>query len=115
MSIRDLGEDLACITQQGKLQEIPGICHDLSEVIDEYARTRKVRRYEQECKGIPQGLIDLMSIPGLGPKTLALLRNLISGQRNVHCVEAESHELDLPDQRCRCPQSRSSAARMLDR
>jgi len=42
-------------------------------MIDEYARTRKVRRYEQECKGIPPGLIDLMSIPGLGPKTLALL------------------------------------------
>jgi DNA polymerase (family 10) len=73
VSIRDLEEDLASIAQQGKLQEIPGIGHDLSEMIDEYARTRKVKRYEQECKGIPSGLIDLMSIPGLGPKTLALL------------------------------------------
>jgi DNA polymerase (family X) len=35
--------------------------------------TQKVKRYDQECKGIPPGLIDLMSIPGLGPKTLASL------------------------------------------
>ena len=74
VSIRDLEEDLASIAQQGKLQEIPGIGHDLSEMIDEYVRTRKVKRYDQECKGIPPGLIDLMSIPGLGPKTLASLR-----------------------------------------
>ena len=53
VSIRDLEEDLASIAQQGKLQEIPGIGHDLSEMIDEYVRTRKVKRYEQECKGIP--------------------------------------------------------------
>jgi len=73
VSIRDLEEDLASIAKQGRLEEIPGIGHDLSEMIDEYARTRKVKRYEQECKGIPPGLIDLMGVPGLGPKTLALL------------------------------------------
>jgi DNA polymerase (family X) len=73
VSIRDLEQDLAAIAQQGKLEEIPGIGHDLSEMIDEYVHTRKIKRYEQECKGIPPGLIDLMSIPGLGPKTLALL------------------------------------------
>ena len=73
VSIRDLEADLASITQQGKLEEIPGIGHDLSEVIEEYVRTQKVKRYDQECNGIPPGLIDLMSIPGLGPKTLALL------------------------------------------
>jgi DNA polymerase (family 10) len=83
VSIRDLEEDLASIAQQGKLQEIPGIGHDLSEMIDEYARTRKVKRYEQECKGIPPGLIDLMSIPGLGPKTLALLRKKF----HVSCLD----------------------------
>ena len=73
VSIRDLEADLASITQQGKLEEIPGIGHDLSEMIEEYVRTQKVKRYDQECNGIPPGLIDLMSIPGLGPKTLALL------------------------------------------
>jgi len=83
VSIRDLEEDLASIAQQGKLEDIPGIGHDLSEMIDEYVRTRKVKRYEQECKGIPPGLIDLMSIPGLGPKTLALLHEKF----HVSCLD----------------------------
>jgi len=73
VSIRDLEEDLASIAERGKLEDIPGIGKDLSEMIDEYVRTRKIKRYERECKGIPPGLIDLMSIPGLGPKTLAQL------------------------------------------
>jgi len=90
VSIRDLEEDLASIAQQGKLQEIPGIGHDLSEMIDEYARTRTVTRYEQECNGIPSGLIDLMSIPGLGPKTLALLHKKFK----VSCLEDLMASLD---------------------
>jgi DNA polymerase (family X) len=73
VSLRDLKEDLASIAEHGKLEDIPGIGKDLSEMIDEYVRTRKIKRYERECKGIPAGLIDLMSIPGLGPKTLAQL------------------------------------------
>ena len=73
VSIRDLEEDLASIAEQGKLEEIPGIGKDLSEMIDEYVRVRRIKRYEQECRGVPPGLIELMSIPGLGPKTLAFL------------------------------------------
>jgi DNA polymerase (family 10) len=66
-------QDLATFSEQGELEDIPGIGKDLSEMIDEYIRTRRIKRYEQECKGIPMGLIELMSIPGLGPKTLAQL------------------------------------------
>ena len=73
VSIRDLEEDLASIAQQGKLEQIPGIGKDLSEMIEEYLRTGQIKRYEQECRDIPPGLVELMSIPGLGPKTLALL------------------------------------------
>jgi DNA polymerase (family 10) len=73
VSIRDLEEDLAAIADQGKLEDIPGVGKDLSEMIEEYVRTGKIKRYEHECKGLSAGLIELMSIPGLGPKTLALL------------------------------------------
>lgn len=75
VSIRDLEEDLASIQKAGKLEEIPGVGKDLSEMIEEYVRTGKIKRYERECKGIPPGLIELMSVPGLGPKTLALLHS----------------------------------------
>ena len=73
VSIRDLKEDLSSIAKAGKLEEIPGIGKDLSEMIAEYVATHKIGRYEKECRGIKPGLIELMTVPGLGPKTLALL------------------------------------------
>jgi len=84
VSIRDIEEDLASIAAAEKLEEIPGIGKDLSEMIEEYVRTGAITRYERECRGIPQELIDLMSIPGLGPKTLALLH------RKAHVNDFES-------------------------
>ena len=77
VSIRDLEEDLSVIAQKGELEEIPGIGKDLSEMISEYVATRKMKRYERECRGIPSGVIELMNIPGLGPKTLALLHKRV--------------------------------------
>lgn len=92
ISIRDLKEDLAAIAEAGKLQEVPGIGKDLSEMIEEYIETREMKRYARECKGIPDELIDLMSIPGLGPKTLALLHKK-AGVRKFddlkRCLESE--------------------------
>ena len=46
-------------------------------MISEYVATRKMKRYERECRGISSGLIELMNIPGLGPKTLALLHKRV--------------------------------------
>jgi hypothetical protein len=40
-------------------------------MIEEYIHRHRIRRYDQETRGIPNGLIDLMNIPG--PKTVALL------------------------------------------
>ncbi len=93
VSIRDLKEDLAGIAEQGKLQDVPGIGKDLSEMIQEYIGTQKMKRYAQECKGIPDELIDLMSIPGLGPKTLALLHEktgVTSFEGLKRCLEGEA-------------------------
>lgn len=73
VSIRDLEEDLASLSKEGRLEEIPGVGKDLAAMIEEYVRTGHIKRYERECKGIPPGLIELMNIPGLGPKTLAML------------------------------------------
>ena len=96
VSIRDLEEDLSSIAQKGKLDDIPGIGKDLSEMISEYVTTRKIKRYERECRGIPAGLIELMSIPGLGPKTLALLH------KRVHVSNFEDLKRCL-DTGCACP------------
>lgn len=72
-SIRELDEDLAEIAAQGKLEEISGIGKDLAGKIEEALRTGHVRDCDRECKSIPDSLLPLFEIRGLGPKTIALL------------------------------------------
>jgi len=57
VSIRDLKEDLSSIAKAGKLEEIPGIGKDLSEMIGEYVTTGKMSRYDKECRGIRPSLV----------------------------------------------------------
>jgi DNA polymerase (family 10) len=72
-SLRGLDQDVTGLAREKKLEEIPGVGHDLSEMIEEYIDTGHIRRCEREMRGVPDTLIEMMDIPGLGPKTLALL------------------------------------------
>ncbi len=72
-SLRGLDQDVDELARAGKLEDIPGVGHDLSEMIEEYLKTGHIRRIEQESRHVPDELIEMMDIPGLGPKTLALL------------------------------------------
>jgi DNA polymerase (family 10) len=72
-SLRGLEQDLTEMARAKKLEEIPGIGHDLSGMIEEYIKTGHIRRCEQEIGSIPAELTEMLDIPGLGPKTLALL------------------------------------------
>jgi DNA polymerase (family 10) len=72
-SIRELDEGLAKIAAEGKLEEIPGIGQDLAGKIEEALRTGHVRQCDQECGRIPDSLLVLFEVRGLGPKTIDLL------------------------------------------
>lgn len=70
--ISELPEDLRKIYREGKLEEIPGIGEGIAKKIKEYIETGKMKKAEEVLSKIPSGLIPLMSIPSLGPKTIAL-------------------------------------------
>ncbi|HEY7182640.1 MAG TPA: nucleotidyltransferase domain-containing protein, partial [Blastocatellia bacterium] len=72
-SLRGLDQDVSGLAREKKLKEIPGVGRDLSEMIEEYIDTGHIRRCEREMRDVPDALIEMMDIPGLGPKTLALL------------------------------------------
>lgn len=55
------------------LLNISGIGQDLAGKIEEYIKTGKVHVYEELIEEIPEGLLDLLAVPGLGPKTLRVL------------------------------------------
>ncbi len=72
-NIEGLTRDVADYAQEGKLREIPGVGADLAARISEYIQSGRIEFYEKLKKSIPSGLLDLLNIPGIGPKTAKLL------------------------------------------
>jgi DNA polymerase (family 10) len=72
-NITELSEDIEDIAERGELTKIPGVGTDLAEKIKEFLTTGKVKDYEELKKKVPEGLVELLGIQGLGPKTLAKL------------------------------------------
>jgi len=73
LNIEGLTEDIENFAKEDKLTEIPGIGRDLADKIKEYLKTGEVKAYENLKKAIPQGLLELLNIPSVGPKTAKLL------------------------------------------
>jgi DNA polymerase (family 10) len=68
-----LTEDVAAIAMREGLLEIPGVGKDLAAKIQEYLQHGSVEYLEGLRKEIPVGVVDLMGIHGVGPKTAKLL------------------------------------------
>ncbi|MFZ2198903.1 MAG: helix-hairpin-helix domain-containing protein, partial [Thermodesulfovibrionales bacterium] len=71
-NITGFGKDISTISETDLL-EIPGVGHDLAGKIEEYLKTGKVDAYEKLKLEAPETLIDMLAIPGLGPKTVSML------------------------------------------
>jgi len=68
-SIESLTEDLGAVAARRELRAIPGVGEAIAEKIEEYLRTGSVSYYERLKREVPPGLVELMRLPGLGPKT----------------------------------------------
>lgn len=68
-SIEHLTTPVKQIWQQQKLKTIPGIGDNLASHLDELFRTGKVKHFQSITKSLPQGMFELLQIPGIGPKT----------------------------------------------
>jgi len=71
--IGDLTQDIGEISEQGELRNIPGVGEGMAEKIVEYLKTGKISKFEEARKGVPDELIAIMDIPGMGPKTLSMV------------------------------------------
>lgn len=56
-----------------ELLKIPGIGQDLAGKIEEYLKTGEIQAHKELKSEVPEGLLALLSVPGLGPKTAKLL------------------------------------------
>ncbi|MGC9333370.1 MAG: DNA polymerase/3'-5' exonuclease PolX [Anaerolineae bacterium] len=72
-NILNLGRDIREYWFAGTLEEIPGIGAAIAEKIDELLTTGKLGFYERLQDEVPAGVVSLLQIPDVGPKTAKLL------------------------------------------
>ena len=72
-NIEYLGRNIEEVWREGKLREIPGVGKSLAEKLDELLRTGRMTYYEQLQEEIPPGVVSLLQIPDVGPKTAKLV------------------------------------------
>ena len=68
--LEDLVEDIASIED---VSTIAGIGKSSAKKINQYIQTGCMSEYEELLASIPNGLLDVMNVQGLGPKTVRLL------------------------------------------
>ncbi len=61
-------EDLGKLIEENRLTEIKGIGKDLAAKITEMVTTNHLKFYDELKASMPQGLLDMLKIPGFGPK-----------------------------------------------
>ena len=71
--IGDLTDDIADVAAAGRLQKLPGIGASTARKIDEYLETGTMTRYEELVEQVPEGVVAMMHVPGVGPKTAGLV------------------------------------------
>ncbi len=72
-TIDGLAEPIEEYYKDNPLETLPGIGKDLAGKIKEYIETGSVAHYEQLKKDVPGSVLELMHIPGVGPKMAHLM------------------------------------------
>ncbi len=66
--------DIAARVAAGTLEEVKGIGEALAQKISELHRTGRLEFYENLKASVPEGLVEILSIPGLGAKKVRALQ-----------------------------------------
>jgi DNA polymerase (family 10) len=89
--IDGISEDLEELIRKKELVNIKGIGAHLADHIEELAKTGKLKEYEKLVKSIPQGLLEILRIQGVGPKKAKVLWEELSiksvGELEYACKE----------------------------
>lgn len=74
-SVEDLAESVAALADEGvgSLTELPGIGKDLAQKIITIVQTGELPQLNELREKIPPGVVEMLRIPGLGPKKVKAL------------------------------------------
>jgi DNA polymerase (family 10) len=90
-TIEILEEDLGEMVREGRLKEMKGIGEALSQHIAELVTTGRLQLYEDLKNSVPPGHLEMLKIPGLGPKKIKALYDKLDvktvGELEYACLE----------------------------
>jgi DNA polymerase (family 10) len=92
--LENLNEDLLVLVQEERLGQIPGFGDALVKKITEWIKTGTIQYYENLKASIPEGLLQLMRVPGLGPKKINQIYQEL-GITNIAQLESACHNNQL--------------------
>lgn len=98
-TLRELSVEVAdLVTQGGDLTSLPGIGQDLAGKITEILATGTLAALETQRKKVPATLMELLRIPGLGPKRVKTLSSQldIRGRSDLQKAAEEQRLRTLP-------------------
>ena len=84
--VRDLAEDVKTLVADGRLETVSGIGESLAEKIEEIVGTGTCKSYEDIKRDAHYPLLELLRIPGVGPKLAVRLHQEL-GVRTVDDLE----------------------------
>lgn len=97
-TIEALDEDIADAVKEDRLQDIHGIGQALAKKIKELVETGQLEYFERLKQEIPEALLTMLDILGLGPKKVASLYNNLGietiEQLREACIEGKVRNLD---------------------
>ena len=70
-TVAALGRPLEDVWRADELESLPGIGKTLASKIDELIRTGRLEAYEKLKSQVPEGVVAMLHIPGVGPKSAA--------------------------------------------
>src|SRR5438309_35983 len=85
--LEGLSESLDQLIAEDRLGEIKGIGEGLQKKITELVSTGKLAYYDELRASIPPGLVEMLQIPGLGPKKVKALNDKL-GIETIEQLEA---------------------------
>ena len=86
--IGELPEDVEVAFYTRKLHHMPGIGESTLLKIEEYLKTGTVKKYEELRKMVPEDLLELLDVPGVGPKTLKVAYERLGIRTKEEFIEA---------------------------
>jgi DNA polymerase (family 10) len=95
-ALRELPRDVRAIAAEGRLQEIDGVGKAIASKITELLEGGTMRLLEDLKAEIPQGVVDVLRVNGVGPKK-AMLFYQQRGITSITALEAAAREGKLRD------------------